>query len=619
MSSIAYRPSIDGLRAIAVIAVLLFHLNPAWLPGGFIGVDIFFVISGYLITLILLNENRQGRFSFGRFYQRRIARIFPVFFAVSVATLVAALFIYTEVDIAFTGLNASAATLSLANMRFVFQGNYFRLSPDSQPFAHQWSLSVEEQFYLLLPLFLFLLYRFIKNNRVIALAIAAAWLISFGICLYLTKTHPTWAYYVLPARAWELMTGSLLALWTVNKGTIAPKYRNLAAEIGFIVILLSIIFIRERSFFPGFIALAPVLGTAVMIGLSNGNSSIAEKVLSQRPLVFIGKISYSLYLWHWPIFSFVDYSLYASPTATRLLIKLSLTLIAALLSYFYIEQPARHYLNAPDNRLKAYGLLGCVVFTLVLSGMMIRNTFHLSAEPNSIKDGGIVFNADKKEFGSIILMGDSLASMYGTTVRDIANQLGFKLNIISANATDTLPGTQLWQDSLSVIQKERPEFLIVSANWPGKLTGRNQRDKRDRLTTLINEASEYADTIILITKPPSLPQSDTRKVIRNGTPMPFQETADSAARRKKLNLFVKSQHSAHVIVIDIESLFIDANGNIRFVDEQGKQLYQDEGHLTGVGGRLVGRLILAAITEKMESLDSTPQFPTATPRPQRMN
>lgn len=157
---IKYRPDIDGLRAIAILSVFFFHLNHEWLPGGFVGVDIFFVISGFLITSILYHGCQTGQFSLSRFYQRRIARIFPAFFTVALATIFGASLIYTPQDFASAGANLFAACLSLANVKYMMQGSYFMISPDAQPFLHYWSLSVEEQFYLLFPIFLFITFRY---------------------------------------------------------------------------------------------------------------------------------------------------------------------------------------------------------------------------------------------------------------------------------------------------------------------------------------------------------------------------------------------------------------------------------------------------------------------------
>jgi peptidoglycan/LPS O-acetylase OafA/YrhL len=227
-----YRPAIDGLRAIAVLAVFFFHLDRAWLPGGFAGVDVFFVISGYLITSILQRDyERHQDLSFGRFYQRRIARLFPAFFTAALLTLAGAALIYSEQDLASAGINLAAVSLSVANLKFMLQGNYFTLSPDAQPYLHYWSLSVEEQFYLIFPALLLLLYRRAGRHRLAALGVLCA--ISLIACIAVTYTRPTWAFYLLPTRAWELLVGAVLAVISTGGRASSPS-RTLVPVAGLV-------------------------------------------------------------------------------------------------------------------------------------------------------------------------------------------------------------------------------------------------------------------------------------------------------------------------------------------------------------------------------------------------
>ena len=204
-----YWPEIDGLRTIAVLAVTIFHLNRAILPGGFVGVDVFFVISGYLISAILIDDIGKHQFSIGRFYQRRISRIFPALILVIVSTLAVASMIYSAQDLASLGINSAAAATSLINMKLITQGSYFVLSVDAQPLLHYWSLAVEEQFYLVFPLYLFVVMR--RTRRPLAIT-AALGLFSFVLCVSLTPGHQPLAFYALPTRAWELLAGACLAL-----------------------------------------------------------------------------------------------------------------------------------------------------------------------------------------------------------------------------------------------------------------------------------------------------------------------------------------------------------------------------------------------------------------------
>ena len=195
MTGIQYRPAIDGLRAIAVMAVILFHMDRRLLPGGFVGVDVFFVISGFLISSILLREIASGTFQISAFYQRRIARILPAFSLMAAATVLAACFVYSPQDLASTGATFSAAVLSVANMKLMTQGSYFELSPDAQPFLHCWSLSVEEQFYLLFPVVLIFIFRYFRGG--VNGVLWVFFLVSFGSCLWLTRLNPQRAFFWL--------------------------------------------------------------------------------------------------------------------------------------------------------------------------------------------------------------------------------------------------------------------------------------------------------------------------------------------------------------------------------------------------------------------------------------
>jgi peptidoglycan/LPS O-acetylase OafA/YrhL len=558
-----YRPEIDGLRGIAVLAVFVFHLNRHWLPGGFFGVDIFFVISGYLITSIILRDCEAGRFRFGRFYQRRIARLLPAFAVVAVATVAGAALIYSPQDLASTGATLSAAAASVANLKFLLQGNYFGLSPDAQPFLHCWSLSVEEQFYLLFPALLLVC----RRTRVLA-ALGA---LSFVCYVALGRVRPEWAFYLLPARAWELLAGAVMA-----KAVTEPRPRGSGA----FSLLIGI------SFVSGRFAILPVIGTACL--LSSG-----ARVLSWKPLVLIGRMSYSLYLWHWPVFSLVDYACYWQSAALRLALKIFISFGAAAVSFVLIEQPGRVFLNAPARRRIAFAALASSLAALVPLGIVIRNANYVNADPRAIRAGGLRFNSGGRG-GSMVLMGDSNGSMYGRLAREIARQRDLRLDVISVEAGDPLPRStgqnpRLWVDSLAVVRQERPDFLLLVCNW-NKLAV-----DPTRLTVALRELKPLAGNILLITQPPVLPENATREGIREGNRPPFREDAGERAARMARNETVKRAGSGSVRVIDIEPLFTRGTGEIRFADERRMLLYQDCDHLSAAGAQLVKPELLRAM------------------------
>lgn len=297
-----YRPALDGLRAVAVVSVMLFHLDKALLPGGITGVDIFFVISGYLITSIVIMDFDQEKFSFARFYQRRISRIFPLFFLVSITILAVTGILYQANDFALVGSSLASAAVSLANMQFVFVPGEF----EELPFVHYWSLSIEEQYYLIFPLILFLADRYRASRKSLSIFLSIGFLISFIACIVLTEIDSGWAFFLLPTRAWELLAGCILAILPFStKGVNGSPVTNtridaLLASAGLVVIIASQFLIHDDTGFPGWIVAFPVVGTVLVIGRpQESRTGVTERLLSHPVAVMIGKASYSLYLWHW--------------------------------------------------------------------------------------------------------------------------------------------------------------------------------------------------------------------------------------------------------------------------------------------------------------------------------
>lgn len=580
MSVIKYRPAIDGLRAIAVISVLLYHLDKHLLPGGFIGVDIFFVISGYLITSVIINECEQGKFRFSNFYQRRISRIYPAFFLVSIAVLIGSYFLYLPQDFASAGSTAMSAALSVANLKFILQGNYFELSQDAQPFLHYWSLSVEEQFYMVFPLIIYLSLRLKISRFTLSVGLIIAAFLSFVVCFFMTKTNPTWAFYLLPTRAWKLLAGCILATYphpkAINKWT-----EIIFHNIGLAFIALSLMYVHEGVSFPGYIAAIPVIGTVLLIGAGNHvRKGLVEKILSAPFLVFFGKISYSLYLWHWPIYSIIDYTLYLQSPLTRLVLKIILTALFSLSSYYYFEKPVRSFLNQPDNKKLSFAIFSVGVIILVAIGYFIRTNNYISANSDTVKSGGVTFNNNAHRPLAVI-MGDSNASMYGLAMKEIAKEMDIRIHVISVAAGDPFPESKLFHDSLFFLDHAKPEITIFVAEWAGKVGA-----DRSRLKLALLEILKRSKNIILITEPPRLPYSDSRQKIRESGQHQLIEEVMFSNYRKNTNRHLKSLSSNRIHVLDIDSLFVK-NGEILFFDAQGRQLFQDDKHLSAYGSALV--------------------------------
>jgi len=578
-SALEYRPAIDGLRALAVLSVFVFHLNHAWLPGGFLGVDVFFVISGYLITSIIFKECGDGSFHLTKFYQRRIARIFPAFFAVALATLAGARFIYLPQDLASAGANLAAAALSVTNLKLMFQGNYFAVSPDAQPYLHYWTLSVEEQFYVFFPLLLLLIFKYARRHLVRVLAALAV--LSFATAVLIAPWRPVWAFYLLPTRAWELLAGCLLAV-TTDPARPAPeaRWRNWLTGFGLAVILLSMAFIGERARHPEFWMLLPVAGAVAV--LFPAGAARGGRWLTAAPLVFVGRISYSLYLWHWPVLSLVDFDLYLASEPVRLALKIGLSFLAAVASFSFIENPARRFLNDRKNTVLAYAAMVGAVALCVSLGMSVRRANYINAESRDVARGGLVFPAHRSSH-TVVLMGDSNGSMYGKTLRELCAQTDCRLVVISVAAGDPLPeldatSGRLWLDSLAVVKKEQPDCLVLACSWMDQL-----REHRERLALAVGILRTHVGRLVILNQPPLLPENATRQAIRQGVRPPFFEDPEIQRRRRAANAYLKGFDSGNCSVIDIASHFQGTNGEVLFLDDQGRQLYHDFGHLSGVG------------------------------------
>ena len=297
-SSTGYRPDIDGLRGIAVIAVVLFHLDFRSISGGFVGVDIFFVISGYLIGKSILEQRRERRFSLLAFYERRLRRIAPALVAVLAATTIAAWFILLPTALENYGASLAAAILSISNIYFWFKTDYFAPAAHEQPLLHTWSLGVEEQFYILLPLILIITAR-TRHNEIKCLAALGA--VSMILSILLTRDHASANFYLIPTRAWELLAGLLAAELHFKSLITMRALRELIASLSLAVLALCILLYDPSTPFPGATALPPVLATAALLSVGGHGLTFVGRALGLRPLVWVGLISYSLYLWHWPI------------------------------------------------------------------------------------------------------------------------------------------------------------------------------------------------------------------------------------------------------------------------------------------------------------------------------
>ena len=364
-----YRPDIDGLRAIAVLTVIAFHFNSQWIPGGFIGVDIFFVISGYIITRIIYVEMQLQKFSFSIFYIKRIKRILPLFYLVSVSTLLVSWLILTPDDLVRLADSLRYASVFIANVYFEKNSGYFAPAADTLPLLHMWSLSVEEQFYFVWPLLLLLSIKCISPRYRKSFFIFLL-LILVGVSEYAARSGQAAAYYLLQNRGSELLIGALLSMFVHDKKEMLFARESalaLAGMLGALILVALFVWLDESAVFPGLNAALVSVATAALILNGELRKGLLYRLLSSRGLALIGRLSFSLYLWHWPVLALYRYyfnGINAAGYATCAM----LTFLLAYCSWQYFEKPLR-YLNIQ----KKWVLIGYLVLPIIVLVMIAKD------------------------------------------------------------------------------------------------------------------------------------------------------------------------------------------------------------------------------------------------------
>jgi peptidoglycan/LPS O-acetylase OafA/YrhL len=372
-----YRPEIDGLRAVAVVPVILFHAKLGLVPGGFVGVDVFFVISGFLISSIILGDLQNKRFSILGFYERRLRRIAPAMLFVCLACLpFAALWMLPSEFKAF-GRSLFHSVLMVANFD-LWGDDYFSPSGELKPLLHMWSLAVEEQFYLLFPPLLWLLYK--GTHRWMSAVVAALAAVSFVLTWPLSAIDPDANFYLPFSRLWELAGGALLAIHRPDTIRLAEPAKAVLAGLGLVAIVGSCLLLKPVPHHPGPVTLIPVIGALMVIAFASSHN-LAGRLLSLKPVVWIGLISYSLYLWHQPVFAFARLRMIEPVSPGVYLALIVLTVALAVFSYLFVETPFRRGRLFAARRI--LGFAGGAGMALMIAGMVIA-----SAQGFPVRAGG---------------------------------------------------------------------------------------------------------------------------------------------------------------------------------------------------------------------------------------
>lgn len=635
--SLSYRPDIDGLRALAVLAVVIFHFNKDWLPGGFVGVDIFFVISGFLITGIIARQHAAGTFSFGEFYMRRVRRILPAAFFVTLCTLVFGLAFMLPDDAKALSSSAIATTLSAANIYFwkFLDTSYFAASSDTVPLLHMWSLGVEEQFYLIWPALLLLTLKF--GGRMLAVGaasvLAAA---SFWYGEHMLISDPTFAYYMLPSRGGELLIGGL-AFFACD--AIKGRASRLASEaiglVGIALLAWSLAFIRETEGFPGFISLIPSLGAAMVIASGSIGKTAVGSALSIRPMVAIGLVSFSLYLWHWPVLAFYRYA-YGNPVGIGYAYCAAAMALLTIFSYFFIEKQFRTP-SVNGAKIRTVAIVACAACLVSISWYAINNKGLIKAlspdgyyakvlehyhqtkaayrydyncqTPKFSKD---LISADKCILGpkdakpTVLVFGDSNSAHYVGYVKQIAEENNITVRNISHDSCIPLSGEKSREyvkersrDSCVLFNKmirdniANYDTLFVSADWPGyRYHGKNFFSD---IADLIDELSKTNKQIVIGLKVPIFKDYD-RRCDAKAIKIPFMQCgprgaySDSGETEVNNKIIEISSKYENVSTFSVRDYICKGGECSAYLNS--KPVYFDLGHISMAGSEQIGQLSL---------------------------
>ena len=639
-----YRPEIDGLRAVAVLLVLLFHADGRICCGGYIGVDIFFVISGFLITSIIRRQIADGTFTLLGFYERRARRILPAFVVVAAFVMFVSWCLILPSAFKAVGRAAAASSVSLSNVLFWAEDGYFAAASEDKPLLHTWSLGVEEQFYFLLPC-LFLLFGVKRRSTTAMCALAA---ISLVTSIWLVRTDSSAAFFLLPTRAWELLIGSLLSVLMAER-TVPHRSGQMFAVIGFVAILCSAWGYSVGTVFPGESALLPCLGAAAVIyGSADG---VVGKCLSVRPLVFVGRISYSLYLWHWPILVFARKLAIRPLTGIEASLCVLLSVAVAVVSWKYVEQPFRT--PSPALTRRRVFSLSCVSLALLaISGVYIHVSGGVSsrfsaavvsldsgtfdresrnAERESVcwsRDDGIVIYGAKVE-PRFAVLGDSHSNVIALKLGAVAKERGESLrHFYEFGAAPILgvrfasnPGAdaRIEESVQSIESSESIDTAILVARWayvvhgfntdfgayerdrsgaPGillqdserRMTVEQARDQfRVGLSKIVTRLKTAGKRVVVMYPTPEVgyhvPRTMARLLHYYGTADGFSRPSDYYFRRQRIVFSVLNSLGNIVERVYPHQVFLTDGTAI--VQDKGKPLYRDDDHLTLAGAEML--------------------------------
>lgn len=632
---IKYRKEIDGLRAIAVIPVILFHLGFSFVQGGFLGVDVFFVISGFLITKILTDSIQKDKFSMYKFWIRRVKRLLPLLITVILTTLIIAPLLVFKPVVLEISRDIFPALFSYSNYHALYDfGNYWGSKSEQSFFLHTWSLSVEEQFYLIYPFFLFLVHKYFKN---FIIPIITLTILSLALFFYFLKVKHDidTAFYLLPTRLWELSIGGLTGLISLNKFRLPKKPMPF---IGILMILFSYFMFSGSGIGR---ALIPVVGTSLVLMYCSPNDIIG-KILSTKPFVFIGKISYSLYLWHWGVIVLFKNLTVQLEGIDQLIVSgliLLITFVLAYLSYTFIENKTRHYKHTP--KIVLAGIAVITGLTLYYQSNLFnphyeseynQQTYYLdyySISPslsnsqhnpeddllcydvivperpdkfkNAYRQNGIITD-DAHGTPEILLLGDSHGVMWAKLLDEISSELDLTLSCYASNGdppffnvneinsqtkTKHFSVEQRVEYAKSIVEninKWNPKLVIIASRWDSP----NEENKQ-LLDGMLNYFEEQNIQVLIINQPPVLEFMENKNASQYFSYLGLSPTEGynmielTNSKVKESNQSLEDLTSKHknLTIFDVyENMIIENKVKVTYNKEV---LYFDDDHLCYYG------------------------------------
>jgi peptidoglycan/LPS O-acetylase OafA/YrhL len=660
-----YSPPLDGIRAVAIVAVLLFHIAPAALSGGFTGVDVFFVLSGFLITSIILHDLHEGCFSFREFYLRRIQRLLPNMVVMVLAVLLLWTLFMPPSAARQAAHHSIWTVFNLSNFYILKDlGGYWGDAAGSSPLTHTWSLGIEEQFYLLFPVSLVLLVKFQRKGM--RWWLVAATVLSFGLCLYNTRTHPTATFYLLPTRIWELLMGAVLvAHRTPLRSEVAQPRSALRESVqegiglaGLGMILLGFLYINDGGAFPGMVALTPTVGAGLVLFSVIDEKTRLSRLLSKSVMVKTGKLSYSVYLWHWPLITLGKAlaSLYAIPEIYGAAAGGGGGILLGWMVYVGIEQPLRRRGPGRSRRFAALAVgfaITAIYAVSVMASKPVADPEHRfdtlaffgeqytagNAEsaskliqsaryydvhfprippdrPNDLwRTGGVV-----RLYGGgppqVVVIGSSHALMYSRVIDELCRERGLSVAFLGVDATSvffeagvkmnfTSPreARDFYEARKQWLRKWRPKVVFVIDRWDGRF-GAPQGFAKE-LHSLLMDISPLAGRVIFVSQVPVVRdagQSNLREVVtwhvkhENSLPLFYPDRNEPLREQAVAIAEADTASFPNFRVLRADLPFYEGDGSIRY--ESGRAFfYADGDHLSEMGAEVVRGLFKNAITE----------------------